>query len=208
MYVEYLFALVVFSLAFRVLNVLAVVMATVIWLPVKRVSPKAGVAFEFLLQFFFCTTFATMISAVTLLHARDESVEHTWVYFFTGFVFVLITLSGNLADKDRRATGAVNGAGWGALLGLILFALIYNWPALISWLPGLLPCLDLIFRVSNWLVSYRIVRWGISLYVAYVLLGWAMTIFSAGLFGVGGLLSLWQKRFRPGGVDSPPTQES
>jgi hypothetical protein len=208
MYVDYLFALVVFSLAFRLLNVAGAAMAAVIWLPVERVSVKAGVAFEFLLQLFFCTTFAMMVSAVTLLYVHDESVEHTWLYFVTGFVFALISLSGNLTDRERRGTGAVNGAAWGALLGLVLFTLIYNWPALISWLPGLLPCLDLLFRVSNWLVSYRIVRWGISLYLAYVLMGWAMTIFSAGAFGVGGLLNFLHKRFRPSGVDSPPTQES
>jgi len=193
MYLEYLFALVVFSLAFKLLNALAAAVAAVLWLPVQRLSNKAGVVFEFLLQLFFCTTFAAMFSAVTLLFARDDAVEHPSLYFLTGIAFMFISLSGNFAGKDQRAKGSSLGAGWGLLLGIPLFIVIYEWPFVAFWLPGLVSCLAILFRFSNWLVSYRIVRWGISAYMAYLVLGWGSLVFS---IGVGGLLSVFHREAR------------
>lgn len=53
MYAEYLFTLFVFSIAFRLLNILVAAAASVIWLPLEHLSAKTGAVFEFLLQLFF-----------------------------------------------------------------------------------------------------------------------------------------------------------
>ena len=135
-----------------------------------------------------------MVCAVTLSYTDDSSLQHRWIYVFTGSVFTLLALGGNAAEKQSTANVTDNavalGAAWGALGGLALFVMLYFAPSAAAWFPGLIPSVDALFKVANWLVSFRLLRWGVGLYTSYLLFGWALALLSAGIFGIGGLAHL------------------
>lgn len=148
-------------------------------------------------QFFICTTFGSMVSAVTLSFTEDGSVRYTWLYFCSGLVLTVLALFGHAAGAGRTEDGSYEamgaGAQWGAIGGLAIFVTLYIAPAASGWFQGLIPCVEVSFRLANWLVSFRLLRWAIGLYAAYLILNWVLLRCSVSAFGVGGLLSLLRR---------------
>lgn len=165
MYPDFLFSLVVFSIAFRLLNI-GVALAT---------------------SEYTCSSMS--FRAAQLSCSSCRAVFH--------LLLTVLALFGHAAGAGRTEDGSYDamgaGAQWGAIGGLAIFVTLYIAPAASGWFPGLIPCVEVSFRLANWLVSFRLLRWAIGLYAAYLILNWVLLRCSVSAFGVGGLLSLLRR---------------
>jgi hypothetical protein len=196
-FLEYIGILVVLGFAFRLLSaLLGLPFAALLMLLHRYQGPDATARSLAVNHAFQCVAYAVLLALMTALYATDRGVTHTWAYATLGFLWTYLMLGSNAHEKGRatsdplgmmqtREEAAVReGAGLGLGIGLILFIVVYNWPAVVTFIPGVPLFIEWTIRVADWLVGFWIVR----IVLGFTVLGYVLNF--GFMILVGGALLL------------------
>ncbi len=130
-----------------------------------------------------------MIGVFTAAYVRLAQVESPWVFAVIGFVATYMVLGSNASDKEQQLGwswspedhAVIRGAGYGILLGLPAYILLYLWPELILALPGMADLFTWVFRLAGWLISF----WFVKAILFFVVAGYFLNVGFMLLIGGG-----------------------
>ncbi len=183
MFLEYIGILVVLGFAFRLLSALLGLPFAAALRLLHRYQGEGGTARSLAVNHAFqCVVYAVLLALMTAAYAINRGVTHTWVYATLGFLWTYFMLGSNAHEKGRATSDPLGmiqtpeeaavreGAGLGLGIGLILFIVVYNWPPLVMFIPGVPTFIEWTVRVADWLISLWIVR----IVLGFTLLGYVL----------------------------------
>jgi hypothetical protein len=210
MSLEFLGILVLVGFAFRLLSALLGLPFALIVVLLERFQGEAGSARSVAVNHAFqCIVYALLLALLTATYVTWRGVSHPWVYGLVGWFWTYFMLGSNAHEKSKATSdpfgmiqtpieAAVRqGAGIGLGVGLMLFIVVYNWPTVITFVPGVAPFMELTLRLADWLIGFWIVRIVLGFTLIGYVANFGFMVLIGGALLLGAAWSWMKKTFIP-----------
>lgn len=134
-----------------------------------------------------------MATATSIYVSAQPRIEHFWFYGVCGFLLTSYVLFEAAKFERRRARDPgywlyrpsgeqeeeADAAGVAAFAGVLAWPVLYNWPGILTVVPGAVSFFTYVIRFANWLSGF----WVVQLLLALVLLGYIVNVGFVALIG-------------------------